>query len=166
MSIPVSTVPAVMSYLLTQVSAACAADPAVLAGTDEILVKTGEPAKNLPPNVIQFGAVSRRVKWESFVGGGGNDALYETYDINLDIYTALAYGDVSDDSAVALQVIQRAWQLLGYVETAVRADPSLGGLVDIAYPLSSNSPNPEWTDAAAVGLRVSINAPIHVEATI
>lgn len=159
MSIPVSTVPSVISYLLTQVTSACASDPL------EILVKTGEPAKNLPSDVIQFGSVRRTVRWESFVGGGGNDALYEIYDLELDIYTALAYGDISDDSAIALQVIQRAWQLLGYVETVVRTDPSLGGLVDIAYPQSSVSPNPEWTDGA-VGLRVSINAPIHVEATI
>lgn len=163
--IPVSTVPAVLSYLLTNVTAACNADAAVLQGTDQILVKLGQPSRDNPPNMVEFGRISRRVKWESFVGGGGADALYEIYDIDLSVYSWLGYGDVSDDSSVALQVMQRAWQILGYIETVVRTDPSLGGLVDIAYPLSSDSPDPEWTEQP-VGLRVAINAPIHVEATI
>ena len=154
-----------MSYLYSAVSSAAASDPLVETGAGEILVKLGEPSRNNPPDVISFGSVNRRIRWESFIGSGGTDSLYELYDIDVQIHSWLAYGDVSDDSTVALQVIQRAWLLESYVESAVRADPSFGGLVDIAYPSASNSNSPEWS-GDPTGLLVSISLPIHVEATI
>ena len=154
-----------MTYLLTNVSAAAAADPQVLQGTDEILVKLGDETKNRPPDVIQFGAVNRRIKWETFVGSGGQFSLYEEYEIDCEVSSWLAYGDIDDDYTVALQVNDRAWLLLAYVESTIRTDPSLGGLVQIAYPLSSVASVPE-PDANASGLIVTVSLPIHVESFI
>ena len=165
MTIPVSTVPAAMAYLVASVQALAQTDPAVMAGTDEILVKLGDETKNRPPDVIEFGSVQRQVKWETFVGSGGQFALYETYEIDVEISSWIPYSDVNDDSAVALQVNNRAWQLVAYVETVIRTDPSLGNLVEIAYPRDSTASVPE-PDAKAAGLIVTIRLPIHVEAFI
>ena len=164
-TIPVSTVPAAISYLLAGVQVAAAADPQVVAGTDEILVKLGDEIKNRPPDVIEFGRVNRQVKWETFVGSGGQFALYETYEIDCEVSSWVAYSDTYDDTSVAVQVNARAWQLLAYVETVIRTDPSLGGLVETAYPKGATQGLPE-PDAQAKGLIVNISFPIHVEAFI
>ena len=154
-----------MAYLLSNVTATAQADPLVTAGTDEILVKLGEEVQNRPPDVIEFGRVSRQVKWETFVGSGGQFALYETYTIDCEISSWLPYSDTFDDTAAALQVTQRAWQLVAYAETTIRNDPSLGGLVETAYPSGGDATEPQ-PDAKGTGLIVAISYPIHVESFI
>ena len=154
-----------MSYLLAGVQAAAAADPAVTQGTDEILVKLGDAVKNRPPDMIEFGQVHRQVRWETFVGSGGQFALYETYEIDCDVSSWLSYTDIGDDTDIAEQVNARAWVLNAYVETVIRTDPSLGGLVELAYPQASTASVPEPDDKAK-GLMVTISFPIHVEAFI
>ena len=165
MSIPVSTVPAAMNYLVASVQALANTDPLVAAGTAEILVKLGEEVQNRPPDVIEFGSVSRRVNWETMVGSGGALALYEQYDIECEVSSWLPYSDAFDETTAALQVNNRAWVLASYLETTIRTDPSLGGIAEIAYPQSSNATKPE-PDSLQSGLIVTISLPIHVESFI
>ena len=159
MTIPVSTAPAAAAYLLTEITTAVATDPAT------ILVKLGEPGRNRPDDMILIGEVQRNVKEQSFVGSGGAGWLGEEYEQHITIGSWQANGDVYNESTQALQVNARAWQLIAYVEAVVRADPSLGGLVEVAYPMQTTSSGPTWT-TDPVGLLVSVNLPIRIEATI
>lgn len=154
-----------MNYLVASVTALAATDPLVVAGTGEILVKLGEEVQNRPPDVIEFGTVNRRVKWETFVGSGGALALYEEYEIACEVSSWLPYSDAYDATDAAQQVNNRAWVLLSYLETTIRTDPSLGGIAEIAYPQSSNATVPQ-PDSKASGLIVTISLPIHVESFI
>lgn len=150
MAAPVSTVPAAIAYLMTAIQTQLSTDSL------PILLSLGEPVQAyLPNDVVTIGEVRRVVDPQTFVGSGGNFWLHETYDV--DIVCASWTG-----SAQTLVVMERAWQLNAYVETAIRNDPSLGALVNIAYPSGGTSLGPEWT-GDPVGPRVEITNPIHIE---
>ena len=78
-------------------------------------------------------------------------------------HTWQSIGDASDTSVAATALNHRAWQLVAYVETAVRNDPSFGGLVNEAYPRVTDSTGPIWADGPAAGQAVGVTMQIHVE---
>lgn len=161
-NIPVSTIPAVSEYLLTTLKASLVGD----ALYDSMLVKLGEPATNLPNDAFIIGKVNQIVKPFAFVGSGAEGYLEETYEVTVSIRTWIGSGDADDESAVALAINGRAWDLVAYVTNFVREDPSLGGLVLQSYPLGAESTGPIWSEGSTVGLLVQIDMPIYVEATL
>jgi hypothetical protein len=161
-TIPVSTVPVVKAYLLTEIQAAIADDPKF----NDMVVQLGSPGQYVPNDTFYIGEVIRTVDHMDITGDMGQDSLQESYDILVTVASWSAYGDSDDSSTVALAVDARAWQLNAYMETAVRSDPTFGlTQVILSYPRESHSDGPEWT-APSVGLRVGIQTPIHVEATL
>lgn len=159
---PVSTVPTVIEYLVTAIQAQVAADPQA----SQILVHFGEPNLNMPNDVIMVGEVRRTTDPETVIGSGGPNWLNEKYDIATLVSSWTGSADDDGASAISLAVNARAWQLQGYIETAVRNDPSLGDLVNVAYPNQTSSPGPEWTldeKETPTGLRVEITSSIHVD---
>lgn len=166
MAIPVSTAPAARSFLLTAIQNVVSAGDNP---TDNpALVRLGEVGPYKPNDIIVIGNVRRDVATQNFVGSGGQYWLRETYEIDVEINTWLASGDTDGaDSTTALAVDARGWQLLGYVETAVRNDPSLGGLVEIARPLTTTATGPIWTlPPSDVGLMLGLTLPIRCEVTL
>lgn len=159
MTIPVSSVPAASAYLLTAIQQACAADP-LYAG---MLIELGEATSNKPPDIITIGEVRRTVEPRTLVGSGAQFWLNESYDITVDINTWVSVGDTDGSSTIASSLNARAWQLVGYVETAVRTDPSFGGLVNEAYPHDVTSTGPIWAEPPASGLMVGVTLQVHVE---
>ena len=150
MTIPVSTVPQAIAYLLTAIQTQLSTDSL------PIMLTLGDPTLTyLPNDIVKIAGVQRTVNPDTFVGSGGQFWLEEQY--HIDIICASWTG-----SAETLVVTERVWQLNAYVEAAIRTDPSLGGLVNIAYPSGGTSPGPEWT-GDPVGPRVEITNPIMVE---
>ena len=49
-------------------------------------------------------------------------------------------------SADPVAITNRAYTLLGYLEVAVRTDPSLGSTILEAHPSGSDGGEPVWTD--------------------
>ena len=157
-TIPVSTVPAVIEYLLTQIEVAANQDP----GSGDFLVCLGEPSVDFPSAIIEVAKdVRRTVVPQTFIGSGGQDWLNESYDIDILVSVAMETVDVQTDP---LTLTQRAWQLLSYVETAVRTDPSFGGLDLIAYPRTAVQEGPSWTGGTSgAGLLTVVTLTIHIE---
>lgn len=134
MSIPVSTVPAVKSYLVTAVQA-----QAVAATEEQLVVLYGAPAAYQPDDIIGVGDVlNRATEPEAMVGSGGAGWLTERYELEV-VVNAFRAGDF------AVEVDARAWTMAAYVETAVRLDPSCGGLVLEARPTLSRTES-LWSD--------------------
>jgi hypothetical protein len=159
MSIPVSTVPAVQSALLTAINAAALSDSA----PSDFLVCIGEPSTNAPPAIIEIAKdVRRTVDPPQFVGSGGQGWLEEHYDIDVVVSVAQADTNVDVD---ALALSERAWQLVGYVETAIRTDPSFGDIVQLAYPREVTGGEVTWA-ANDVGAVCELTIAVHVEAII
>ena len=160
-TIPVSTAPAAQSYLLSAVQSAAGTDPLYTS----MLIRLGQPGRNLPNDCIVIGtSVRRSLTVRTFIGSGGVDWLNEGYDINVECSTWAESGDSDDTSTVSLQSLNRAYELVGYVETSVREDPSLGGLVNLAYPRSSVQEGPEWTSGTSGdGLRTVVTVTVHIE---
>ena len=136
MSVPVSTVPLALAALLTQVNTQVATDS--LAST--IVVGYGEPGMDLPADVIEIGTnVIRRVVPEAFMGGYQMAGpLKEEYDIECLVSTWSGDAD-------AVAIVNRAYQLAGYIETAVRTDPSLGTNVLESHPGGTKGGGATWT---------------------
>ena len=134
MSIPVSTVPAAIAALTTLVTTQTAADPT-------ILVCQGEVGMDTPNDIIQIATdVRRTVVPEAFLGSYQAGALQETYTI-----TCLVSAWSGDPDAVA--ITSRAYVLAGYIETAVRTDPSLGSTILEAHPGGTSGGNATWTES-------------------
>lgn len=150
MTVPVSTVPAVRNYLVTainnRVAAAGIASPTVEVYVSGLDHETAE-------DVIVIGGARREVKPGAIVGGGGQHWKFEDYHIEVTIDCFAGGTDFSSVDA-------RAFQLLSLVETAVRVDPSMGGLVLVSYPASSDSLH-MWDDSHK-GARTMITAQIYV----
>lgn len=157
---PVSTASAVIAYLVAAIPASYASDP----NANAILLTLADPGDgpNLPPEIINIGAVRRTLKVETFIGGGGVDWLDESYTIDCIVSAFTGSSDTDGATTIQLQQVQRVWQLLGYIEVAIRDDPSLGGLVNIAYPKSSMQDQPQWTERPD-GLLVEISFQIYCE---
>lgn len=154
--IPVSTVPAVQSYLLTAIQNAALTDSA----PSDILVCFGQPATEAPAAIIEVGhGVRRTTVPATFIGGGGVDWLNESYDIDVAVSVAEETVDTDGDP---LALSERTWQLVGFVETVIRTDPSLGGLVNLAYPRSVTGGEPVWSENG-VGRVCELVISVHVE---
>ena len=161
MTIPVSTAPAAQTYLLQAIKAQAQFDSTYL----DMLIRIGQPGRDLPnDSIVITGVRSRSVNWQTYRGDGGQFTLDEKYNLGVECSTWAAAGDSDDTSTYSTQSLERAWQLVGYVETAVRNDPSLGELVDIAHPLDAAQEGPEWTSGTSgAGLLCAVNLLIHVE---
>lgn len=156
MSIPTPSVPAAQAFILAGVQAQVATDP----DATDVLVCIGDPSTDAPNGIISIASeVRRTVAPDTFVGGGGPHWLEEKYDISCVVSVAQETINVDTD---ALAVTARAWQLIGYVETAVRSDPSLGGAVDEAYPSSSTGGAAVWSPNN-VGRICEITLLVHCE---
>lgn len=156
MPIPVSTVPAARSYLLsaitTQVTAAGLTEPIVE-------VYDAGPDHDTANDLIIVAGVRRQVKPLALVGNGG--PLWRTEDYRIEVIIECC---VMGPSATMTAVHNRAYQLLAMVETAVRTDPSLGGLAIQAAPVESESA-PSWDDQS-MGAHCNITMYIDVQATL
>jgi len=92
-----------------------------------VLVCLGEPGPYQPDDIIAVGNVHRTTNPSHLVGSGGTGWLDETFQIQVlvEIYRG------GDDEPGAFG---RLCDVVDQVEAAVRADPSIGGLVLFAYP--------------------------------
>jgi hypothetical protein len=155
MTIPVSTVPAAISALLAQTQTQVANDSD--AGT--ILLIEGQEGDDRPDDIIIIGTnIHRTVTWEAFIGTADLDALGEVYEIE-----SMVSCWSGDSDPVAIKV--RAWQLVGYIETGVRTDPSLGGLVVVAQPAGTSGGGVVWSEAvgsAPIGRLCEITVTVRV----
>ena len=155
MTIPVSTAPQAMVYALGLIQTALSADTAY----GSMYVGMAIPGPDVSNEIVCItGETNRTLSRQSFVGSMGALALEEVYDIEVIIS---AFNDQSDTTAV----LNRAWALAGYVDQAIRSDPSFGGLVLTAYPVSTTGG--EITPIGQPsGLQVTLTTSIRVEATI
>jgi hypothetical protein len=152
--IPTSTVPAVKAALFTLLQAQMTPANA----TSSLGVFYDEPGTNQPDDIVSVGACkSRQVVPFKIVGSGAAGAFWEKY--TLEVTVACFRG--GDD---ARAVLERAYVLTGQVETAVRNDPSIGGLVSIARPVGSHD-DPQW-DNQHKGRNIAVVIDIEVEAQI
>jgi hypothetical protein len=167
--IPSSTVPAVIQYLLTAIGQQVAGDP-----VGDILLYMGEPGMNIPNDMIEIqGKVSRQTPHFAMVGSADQLSTYEKYNVTIVCSSAMA-GDASipDTSPQGLSslVQARAYTLLSYVETAVRLDPTFGGLDLIGWPKGSTGGDPVWAPPNAagevLGMICEITSTISVENTL
>jgi hypothetical protein len=156
MSIPISTVPAVRSYLISaitaQVNAAGLSEP----GCE---VYDSAPDHETTNDVIAVCGARRQTRPLALVGSGGQFWLDESYQVEVMIDCFQAGADGAMEAVNA-----RAYQLLALVETAVRQDPSLAGNVLEARPQESES-TPSWDDAH-MGARCVIATQIQVYTTL
>lgn len=158
--VPVSTIPAAVAYLIPAVQTQLAEDPNV----DSILVALADPGDgpDVPDEIVFFGEVRSTVDPATFVGDGGQFWLEEHYEI--ECVASVFTGSLDNDGAYTIQLgqLQRAYQVAAYIETAVRLDPSLGELVQRAYPLGRTQPRIERTESP-VGLLVEVTVLIRVD---
>lgn len=151
--IPTSTVPAVKQYLFEQLKATLSGD-----GTTTFGVFYGPPGQNQPGDVVSIGDVSDRqvVPW-MMVGDGETGAFRETYHVTvvIDCY----HGDADPQTLET-----RSLSLAAAVETFVRTDMTLGGLVLKAEPSQSSS-SLAWTDnygglVSRIDVQIAVLAPL------
>lgn len=159
MNIPVSTVPQAQAALLSAINEAALAD----SSPTDFLVCVGEPSTNDPPAIIEIAKnVRRSVDPASFVGSGGAGFLEEKYDI--DVVVSVAQEDTNVDLD-PLALSARTWQLVAYVESAIRQDPSLGDVVTVCYPRQATGGEVQWA-ANQIGAKCEVTVSVHCEATI
>ena len=133
--IPVSTVPAAVASLTTLINTQVATDSL------PILVCQGDVPMDVPNDIIQIATnVRRSVKPEAFIGSYQLGSLQEDYTVS-----CLCSSWSGDPDPVAITA--RAYQLAGYIETAVRTDPTLGTNVIEAHPAGTDGGNATWTDS-------------------
>jgi hypothetical protein len=137
MTIPSSSAPAVRRYLYAQCTAQLAPDP--LNSRVSLLVCYDDPGPNEPGDIVSIGRVARTINPDSLVGGGGPGWLSEAYSVavTIDLFRG-------DDDAQA--IFERGALLVDQVCAIVRTDPTLGGLVLEARPISSDIEG-DWDDA-------------------
>ena len=137
--IPVSTVPAAIAALTSQIQAQVTGNEGANAGA--VAVFTGDEDANRPNDrIIVATNVDRRVRHDAFIGSYQTGALEEDYVIDV-----LVSSYSGDPDGVANMT--RAWTLAGYVETAVRTDPSLGSTIVVATPAGTKGGQSYWTDS-------------------
>lgn len=132
MAVPQSTVKAVRMRLFNTLAAAL--------GTQDIIVCLDDPSTNEPDDIVTVGAVHRQTPaGVQLVGGGGTGWMDEHYtiEVNISVYRG---GDF------AQAVFERCEDLIYQVESAVRTDPTFGGLVIQANPHESTNSGSEPSD--------------------
>lgn len=149
MTIPSSTAAAARRYLFEQFTARIAPDPD--SPKSSLLVCYDIPGPNQPDDIIGIGKVLRDVGVNSMVGGGGAGWLDERYTVTVTI-------DVYRGGDSAQQTFERAAALLDQVCAIVRTDPTLGGLVQVARPVTSESDG-DW-DEEHLGFQNVTTVPI------
>ena len=151
MTIPVSTVPAVKAYLVTQLTATLTA-----ATGKQLGVFYDEPGPFQPDDVVSVGDVTSFVSAPgAMVGGGGAGWIEERYTLEVVI-------DVFRGGDQAQTAYERAWALLAGVCSLVRTDPSLGSRVVEARPGQVTTTS-EW-DADHKGRHVRLSLGVDVGA--
>ncbi|MEW2518131.1 hypothetical protein [Actinacidiphila alni] len=155
MTIPASTAPAARRYLLDQFTAQL--QPDADAKRSSLLVCYDIPGPNQPDDIVAVGKVTRQIDVNSLVGGGGAGWLDERYtvEITIDVYRG-------GDSAQA--AYERGAALLDQVCAIVRTDPTLGGAVLTAHPVTSESDG-DW-DEEHKGFQSITTVPIECYARI
>lgn len=135
MAIPVASVAAAITNLTSQIQTQVNTDS--LAAS--ILVCIGDEGADSPDDIIKISSDVRMV-WthEEFIGSFQTGALLEEYEIDI---LASSYSGSPDPTTI----VARVWQLVGYVTTAIRTDPSLGGLLIVAQPFQAHGGNAVWT---------------------
>lgn len=150
MTIPVSTVPQVRAYLFQQLTTA-------VPNTAEVF--DGEDTQSDREDWVKVLGARRQVGPLAMVGGGGQFWRDEKYSVEIEIETFTA-GRVGSMEASET----RAYALLAVLETVVRQDPSLGGLVLQANPKDSTDV-PSWSPDGS-GAIVTINTSVEVYTTL
>jgi hypothetical protein len=118
-SIPVSTVDTVRDYLVTNITTQIA--------DTSVLVCYDEPGTYQPDDIVTVGDVAQTAEIHAFMGSGGAHWLEESYRVAVTISVYRANDD-------AQTTWKRAKALSDIVDVLVRTDPTLGGVVQIAYP--------------------------------
>lgn len=132
MTIPAPSLDAALTELVTLITSQVN-DP-------DVLVCEGPPGEYQPNDVIAVGLeAAETFTPHALVGGGGQGFLHEDYRIRV---TVEVYRGGDDFKATR----QRCTALVNDVHTAVRTDPSLGGTVYLAYPLSNQYAS-EWEES-------------------
>jgi hypothetical protein len=157
-SYPVSTVPQVLAYLQTAFQAQFNADP----NPQDIVLWTGDPGMEAPPVIVTITGVTRITPHFAMVGDGEALSLEEKYVVNVKVSCAMSG---TAQATISPTLTARAWQIQAYVEKAVRLDPSLGGIVLLAWPGKSNGGSPVWSPNGK-GMICEITSGIDVENTI
>lgn len=122
--------------MLAQVKAAIDLLPD--AGYAAPLVVYDRPGIYRPPELVVIGKVyDRRVTEFAMVGSGGNGWLKEDFEFEA-IVDVFRPGE-----SLQVEAYNRAWQLMSLIETVVRTDPSMGGLVIRSRPDRSYDDS-EW----------------------
>ena len=135
MTIPVSTVPAAIAALLAQITTQVSADAL------QITVCQGQWPMDYEPDIIQVATNVRRIiRPEAFLGSYQAGSLQEDYTISC----IVSSWSGNPDPALT---VNRAYVLAGYIETAVRTDPTLGTTVIEAHPAGSDGGNADWTES-------------------
>ena len=120
MTIPVSTVDAVKDYLFAQITAQI--------NDTTVLVCYDPPGTFQEDDLVAIGHdVTVTTGPHAFVGSGGAGWLMESYVLSLTV-------NVFRGGDNATTVWKRAKVLSDAVDTVVRTDPTLGGVVQQAYP--------------------------------
>lgn len=128
MAYPVSTVPYAIEYLTTAFATQLNTDP----NPQNITLFVGnDPGIADTPDLVAIVNVSRSLEHFAMVGDGEDLAMYEKYAIYVKISSAQR---AATEAEAAAALTTRVWQLLSYLEYAVRLDPSLGGIVLTAWP--------------------------------
>jgi hypothetical protein len=132
---PVSTVPTVLANLLPMIEGQVQPGPSGGA----VLVCYGDTGMYAPGDIIQINTnVRRTVKPEVFIGSYAMDSLRETYDIEV-------LASSWSGSPNQLDCMNRAYELVGYVEVAVRTNPTCGASVVDAHPSGTSGGAPTLT---------------------
>ncbi len=140
MPIPVPTVARAKAYLLNNLTAGqYAITPADM--STAVLVSYGEAGVYQPPDIVIIGRATRTASALAMVGDGGASSLEENYTIEVRCVSWRA-GDTTAEAA-----LERAWVMASAVETLVRSDMSLGGLVVEARPRQAADVS-EWVMSA------------------
>lgn len=114
---------------------------AAMQGASEqpVLVVRADPGPYDPDDIVSVGdVVNRTLTQHAFVGDGGQHAGRETYEVEV-VVDCFRMGDV------AQLVDERAWTLEAAVETYVRGNRTLGGVVEDAWPTVSRTES-MWDD--------------------
>lgn len=150
-----STVPTARAFLFSAVTTLAAADSTVKVIYDP--PTTGDNASGGNQRIV-FSEVHVTPEISAMVGSGGTGWLEEFYDVHI-VCESFSGGDAN-----GLLTFTQCATLVGYVISAVRNDPSLGGNVIVARPEPYDL-TPSW-DAEAQGIWTSSHLVIRCHARI
>lgn len=158
-SIPVSTVPQALVYFQNALAAQLAND----LYKRNVTVFMGDPGIENTPDLIEIdGNVERTPSHFALVGSGGKLAVYEKYGI---VWKVSSFLRGATQVEISTPLMQRAYQLVGYIETAVRTDPSFGGLLVEAWPGQTQGGSPKW-NADRSGMLCELTGRVQCEAPL